>query len=73
LGASAKEVAEALGNSVGAVTNALQRARHGPEGARRPISVPEDEERALVRRFMAAWNAVDIEVRSATRRSRMRS
>jgi RNA polymerase sigma-70 factor (ECF subfamily) len=61
LGWSAKEVAEALGDSVGAVTSALQRARYGLDGARRPVSVPEHEERALVGRFMAAWTAVDID------------
>jgi RNA polymerase sigma-70 factor, ECF subfamily len=58
---SAKEVAEALGDSVGAVTSALQRARHGLEEARRPVPAPENEQRALVRRFMTAWNAVDID------------
>jgi RNA polymerase sigma-70 factor (ECF subfamily) len=61
LGWSAKEVAEALGDSVGAVTSALQRARHGLQGARRAVSAPEHEQRALVARFMAAWNAVDID------------
>src|SRR5262245_27892407 len=61
LGWSAKEVAAALGDSVGAVTSALQRARHSLEGARRPVSVPEQEQRALVGRFMTAWNAVDID------------
>jgi RNA polymerase sigma-70 factor (ECF subfamily) len=60
LGWSAKEVAEALGDSVGAVTSALQRARRGVEGARRP-ALPEPEQQALVERFMAAWNAVDID------------
>ncbi len=61
LGWSAKEVAEALGDSVAAVTSALQRARAGVEGARRRTSAPADEERALVKRFMAAWDAVDID------------
>ena len=61
LGWSAKEVAEALGDSVGAVTSALQRARHSLEGTRRPVSPPENEQRALVGRFMTAWNAVDID------------
>ena len=60
LGWSAKEVAEALGDSVGAVTSALQRARRGVEGARRP-ALPEPEQQALVERFIAAWNAVDID------------
>jgi RNA polymerase sigma-70 factor (ECF subfamily) len=61
LGWSANEVAEALGDSVAAVTSALQRARHKLEGARRPASMPERELHALVGRFMAAWTAVDIE------------
>jgi RNA polymerase sigma-70 factor, ECF subfamily len=61
LGWSAQEAAEALDDSVGAVTSALQRARHRMEGARRPVSAPEHEQRALVGRFMAAWNAVDID------------
>jgi RNA polymerase sigma-70 factor (ECF subfamily) len=61
LGWSAKEVAEALGDTVAAVTSALQRARHSLEGARHPVPAPEYEQRALVRRFMVAWNAVDIE------------
>src|SRR5215467_1926976 len=36
LGWSAKEVAEALGDSVGSVTSTLQRARQSLEGTRRP-------------------------------------
>jgi RNA polymerase sigma-70 factor (ECF subfamily) len=61
LGWSAKEVAEALQESVAAVTSALQRARNGVESPRRRAVVPRAEERALVKRFMAAWNAVDID------------
>jgi RNA polymerase sigma factor (sigma-70 family) len=61
LGWSAKEVAEALGDSVGAVTSALQRARNGIERAQQQHSAPARRERALVKRFMAAWEAVDIE------------
>jgi RNA polymerase sigma-70 factor (TIGR02960 family) len=61
LGWSAKEVAEALDDSVGAVTSALQRARNGMERAQRHQSAPARRERALVRRFMAAWDAVDID------------
>src|SRR5215468_6972592 len=60
LGWSAKEAAEALGDSVGAVTSALQRARLGVERAH-PPAAPEVEQQALVERFMAAWNAVDID------------
>jgi RNA polymerase sigma-70 factor (ECF subfamily) len=60
LGWTAKEAAEALGDSVGAVTSALQRARAGVERPRpRPLT-PADHERVLVKRFMAAWEAVDV-------------
>src|SRR5262249_49482734 len=61
LGWSAKEVAEALEDSVGAVTSALQRARKGLEGAQRYHSAPGGQERALLKRFMTAWDAVDID------------
>ncbi len=61
LGWSAKEVAEALGDSVGAVTSALQRARASLEGTRPRASAPAEQERALVKRFMTAWDAVDID------------
>jgi RNA polymerase sigma-70 factor (TIGR02960 family) len=62
LGWSAREVAEALQDSVGAVTSALQRARKGLErGQYRHSSTSGVEERALVTRFMAAWDAVDID------------
>lgn len=61
LGWSAKEAAEALGDSVAAVTSALQRARAGLEGTRRHIPAPGEQERLLVKRFMAAWDAVDVD------------
>jgi RNA polymerase sigma-70 factor (ECF subfamily) len=61
LGWSAKEVAEALGGSVGAVTSALQRARAGLEGEPRRVPAPRKTEQALVKRFMAAWEAVDVD------------
>jgi len=60
LGWSAKEVADALGDSVAAVTSALQRARSGVAKRRDPPA-PAAEERALVKRFMTAWDAVDVE------------
>jgi RNA polymerase sigma-70 factor, ECF subfamily len=60
LGWSAKEVAEALEDSVAAVTSLLQRARRGLEEPREQRA-PAGSERALVKRFMAAWDAVDIE------------
>ena len=66
LGWSAKETADALQDSVAAANSALQRARAGLEWARaasaRPHRPPPgEEERALVARFVDAWNEVDIE------------
>ena len=61
LGWSAKEVAEALEDSVGAVTSALQRARKRVERAHGHSSGSDGQERALVKRFMTAWDAVDID------------
>jgi RNA polymerase sigma-70 factor (ECF subfamily) len=69
LGWSAKEAAEALDDSVAAVTSALQRARVSLEGTRRHAPAPDAPERALVKRFMTAWDAVDVDglvARSAT-------
>ena len=61
LGWSAKEAAETLDDSVAAVNSALQRARVGLEKARRHSPAPGARERALVKRFMAAWDAVDVD------------
>jgi RNA polymerase sigma-70 factor (ECF subfamily) len=61
LGWSAREAAEALGDTVGAVTSALQRARTRVERRRPRGSATVGQERALVQRFMAAWEAVDID------------
>jgi RNA polymerase sigma-70 factor (ECF subfamily) len=61
LGWSAKEAAEALDDSVAAVTSALQRARVSLEGTRRHAPAPDAPERALVKRFMTAWDAVDVD------------
>jgi RNA polymerase sigma-70 factor (ECF subfamily) len=61
LGWSAKETARALDDTVAAVTSALQRARSGLERTRRHVPAPGEQERALVRRFMTAWDAVDID------------
>jgi RNA polymerase sigma-70 factor, ECF subfamily len=66
LGWSAKETAAALGESVAAVNSALQRARAGLERAR-PVGAPAhdsaggERDRDLLRRFMEAWDAVDID------------
>src|SRR5437773_9219376 len=61
LGWSAKETAEALDDSVAAVTSALQRARVSLQGTRRHVPAPGAQERALVKRFMTAWDAVDVD------------
>jgi RNA polymerase sigma-70 factor (ECF subfamily) len=61
LGWSSTEVAEVLEDSVGAVTSALQRARKSLKGSDLPSSAPGEAERGLVKRFMAAWDAVDID------------
>jgi RNA polymerase sigma-70 factor (TIGR02960 family) len=61
LGWSARETAEALDDSVAAVNSALQRARTRLAGTRRHARAPGTSERALVQRFMEAWNAVDID------------
>jgi RNA polymerase sigma-70 factor (ECF subfamily) len=66
LGWSAKETAGALADSVAAVESALQRARASLErgralGARAHTSAGEVSDRDLLRRFMAAWDAVDID------------
>lgn len=66
LGWSAKEAAETLGDSVPAVNSALQRARGTLDraqqlGAPAHTSRGDERERALLERFMAAWDAVDID------------
>lgn len=65
---SASEVAELLGSTTASVNSALQRARatleqRRGEGRLRPErAVPSDDlERSLVRRYVEAWEAVDIE------------
>src|SRR5919201_249318 len=61
LGWSAKETAEALENSVAAVNSALQRARARLSKNTHHVPTPREQERALLKRFMAAWEAVDID------------
>jgi RNA polymerase sigma-70 factor (ECF subfamily) len=61
LGWSAKEVAIALEDSVGAVTSALQRARKSLDQEHGTSTAPDRRERALVKRFIAAWDAIDID------------
>jgi RNA polymerase sigma-70 factor (ECF subfamily) len=65
---SAREAAETLGVSVAAANSALQRARERLERERREGSlarvhqpVDDEAEAALMRRFVEAWEAVDIE------------
>src|SRR2546430_12586400 len=60
LGWSAKEAAEALDDSVAAVTSALQRARMSLKGTRRQGSTPGTQERALGKPVMTAWDAGDV-------------
>jgi RNA polymerase sigma-70 factor, ECF subfamily len=67
LGWSAREAADLLGVSVAAANSALQRARDRVERERREGTLtrehrpPDDqEEAALMRRFVEAWEAVDI-------------
>jgi RNA polymerase sigma-70 factor, ECF subfamily len=64
LGWSAKETAETLDDTVAAVNSALQRARSRLERAERlgaRSHAPTTSERDLLRRFMAAWDAVDVD------------
>jgi RNA polymerase sigma-70 factor (ECF subfamily) len=68
LGWSGREAADALGVSVAASNSALQRARERVEGEHRAgtlarVHAPADAraESALMRRFVEAWEAVDIE------------
>jgi RNA polymerase sigma-70 factor, ECF subfamily len=68
LGWSARDAADLLGVSVAAANSALQRARDRVERERREGSLarvhrPADEraEAAVMRRFVEAWEAVDIE------------
>jgi RNA polymerase sigma-70 factor (ECF subfamily) len=66
LGWSAKETAGALGDSVAAVNSALQRARASLDrvqslGAPRHLPAGGDRDRALLERFMDAWDAVDVD------------
>jgi RNA polymerase sigma-70 factor (ECF subfamily) len=64
---SASEVADQLDVSVASVNGALQRARGSLDRERREgrlavgTRASSDVERSLLRRFMAAWQAVDID------------
>lgn len=67
MGWSARETAEALDDSVAAVNSALQRARerlarHREDGAlpREHLAAPTRAEEQVVRRFVDAWERVDV-------------
>ena len=79
LGWSAKEAAAALDTSVPAINSALQRARAslqerlpGPRQDWAPARTPTDEERALLVRFMAAWERADADALVAMMREDVR-
>ena len=58
---SAMETADALEDSVAAMNSALQRARSALQREPQEVGAPGSDERALLKRFMAAWDAVDID------------
>lgn len=60
LGWSVPEIAELLDTSIAAVNSGLQRARAKLETHPAPRPT-EDEERALVERFVEAWDRVDVQ------------
>jgi RNA polymerase sigma-70 factor (ECF subfamily) len=79
LGWSARETAEMLELSVAAVTSALQRAHETmrslvPSGRESwsPLAPPSDEERAILERYMAAWQAGDAAALTAMLRDDVR-
>ncbi|HKY60127.1 MAG TPA: sigma-70 family RNA polymerase sigma factor [Gemmatimonadota bacterium] len=66
LGWSAAESAELLDSTVAAVNSALQRARgtlakRFPQGRRGQTSAPSAEQRALLERYVRAWEHSDLE------------
>ena len=68
LGWSAREVADLLGDSVASVNSALQRAREKLEHeraagriARDHAPASPDAEARVMRKFLAAWEAVDVD------------
>jgi RNA polymerase sigma-70 factor (ECF subfamily) len=58
LGWSTREVAELLGTTQASVNSALQRARAPLSGLERP---PNPDEAAIVARYIAAWDAADVD------------
>lgn len=71
VGWSAKEAAELLELSVGAVTSTLQRAH---ETLREPVAVapPTDEQRAILQGYISAWEAGDASALTAMLRDDVR-
>ena len=61
LGWTAPEAAVLLETSVAAVNSALQRARGTVDGALTPDAAPGADERELLRRYVEAWERVDID------------
>ncbi|HET8998984.1 MAG TPA: sigma-70 family RNA polymerase sigma factor [bacterium] len=66
LGWSAAESARLLDASVAAVNSALQRARatigkHLPEGQPKPQPASDDRQRALLDRYLRAWESADVD------------
>lgn len=68
LGWSARETADTLGDSVASVNSALQRARAGIEReraagtfSREHVAAPRGAEAAVMRRFVEAWERVDVD------------
>ena len=68
LGFGASEVAELIGSSVAGVNSALQRARAGLDRWRAEgrldigrAPAPDDVQQSVVRRYVEAWEAIDID------------
>jgi RNA polymerase sigma-70 factor (ECF subfamily) len=68
LGFAAEEVAELIGSSTASVNSALQRARAGLDRWRAlgrleigRTPAPDEVEQSLVRRYVEAWEAIDID------------
>ena len=61
----ASEVAELLDSTVASVNSALQRARATLETAEAPSATPEDVDADLLSRYVAAFEAYDIEALTA--------
>jgi RNA polymerase sigma-70 factor, ECF subfamily len=70
LGWSAAESARLLGSSVAAVNSAVQRARATldarlPGGPMRVAAAADDQQRALLERYVHAWESTDVDIFAA--------